>query len=412
MTGRDSDPKLPLENPKLPLENNGTAPSSAENPPKNGGGRRLFLIPLAFLVLFTGAVIGMYFQPPGLRVFFGLTGLEPGGGTDTPIATAVERTITEADLKALEDGAVVALGRLVPEGEVVTVAVPFGAEGTRIETLPVRVGQWIETGGILATLDNHADLQATVNSREADLAVSEAELARTRLSLSVSRDEAEAALKKAEAEADVARRELERARSLSDRGVASRAVFDRAEATDRQAQQEVERLTATVARYRDGADLALADILLAERRRDAALIALENARADLEKSILRAPSDGTVLDLHVRPGERPDADGVLNFGNTRRMTAEIEVYQNQIKRIQMGDTVRLRSEAFAEMLEGEVVEIGLEVGRQTTIDRDPAANTDARVITVTVALDEPSTTIAGKFINLEVLAWFYSGDTG
>ncbi len=405
MTDRDSDPKLPLEE-------NGIARSPAKNQQKNGSGRRLFLIPLAFLVLFTGAVIGMYFQPPGLRVFFGLTGLEPGGGTDTPIATAVEQAITEADLKALEDGAIVALGRLVPEGEVVTVAVPFGAEGTRIETLPVRIGQWIEAGGVLATLDNHTDLQATVKSREADLAVSEAELARTRLSLSVSRDEAEAALKKAEAEAAVARRELERARSLSDRGVASEAVFDRAEADDRQAQQEVERLTATVARYRDGADLALADILLAERRRDAARVALENARADLEKSILRAPSDGTVLDLHVRPGERPGTDGVLNFGNTRRMTAEIEVYQNQIKRVQMGGAVRLRSEAFTEMLEGEVVEIGLEVGRQTTIDRDPAANTDARVITVTIALDAPSTKIAGQFINLEVLAWFDSGDAG
>jgi HlyD family secretion protein len=36
--------------------------------------------------LFTGAVAGMYFQGPALRAFFGLTGLEPGAGTSTPIA--------------------------------------------------------------------------------------------------------------------------------------------------------------------------------------------------------------------------------------------------------------------------------------------------------------------------------------
>ncbi|MEH6523942.1 hypothetical protein [Sulfitobacter sp.] len=43
--------------------------------------------------LFTGAVIGMYFQPPSLRVFFNATGLEPGAGTNTPIAVAIQQVI-------------------------------------------------------------------------------------------------------------------------------------------------------------------------------------------------------------------------------------------------------------------------------------------------------------------------------
>jgi hypothetical protein len=70
----------------FPLEETGltkTEPVSAANA---SGWLRLFLIPLFMVTLFTGAVIGMYFQPPGLRVFFNATGLEPGAGTDTPIA--------------------------------------------------------------------------------------------------------------------------------------------------------------------------------------------------------------------------------------------------------------------------------------------------------------------------------------
>ena len=48
--------------------------------------------------------------------------------------------------------------------------------------------------------------------------------------------------------------------------------------------------------------------------------------------------------------------------------------------------------------------IGLTVGRQGLISSDSAANTDARVIRVSVALDEPSTQIAARFTNLEVIA--------
>ena len=57
------------------------------------GRSRLFLIPLFMATLFTGAVIGMYFQPPGLKAFFNVTGLQPGAGTETPIAVAIAEYI-------------------------------------------------------------------------------------------------------------------------------------------------------------------------------------------------------------------------------------------------------------------------------------------------------------------------------
>lgn len=395
------------ENPDLPLIKNGVADVDADRPAKASGRSRLFLIPVAFLFLFSGAVIGMYFQPLGLKVFFGLTGLEPGGGTSAPIATPISQVVTPDDIAALDAGAVVALGRLVPLGDVITVALPYSSSDTRIETLPVHVGQWVEAGGVLATLDNRADLEAAVRAAKAEVAVAEAIVNQTRLSVAASKAEAEARLHLVETAAEVAKSEQVRTVSLFERGVATQAVLDRADSAFRQATQEVLQSRATVARFRTGSDLAQADILLAQRQRDAALVALATSNANLDKAVLHAPSDGTVLRLHVRPGERPGAKGVLDFGNTRQMTAEVEIYQNQINRIAMGDVVRLRAEAFSEALHGSVIEIGLDVGRQSIIDADPAANTDARVITVKVLLDADSSAIAGRFINLEVLAWFH-----
>ena len=46
----------------------------------------------------------------------------------------------------------------------------------------------------------------------------------------------------------------------------------------------------------------------------------------------------------------------------------------------------------------------MEVGRQTLTGDDPAANTDARVVRVRVALDAASSQLAAGFSNLQVLA--------
>ncbi len=55
-------------------------------------------------------------------------------------------------------------------------------------------------------------------------------------------------------------------------------------------------------------------------------------------------------------------------------------------------------------LRGTVESIGLTVGRQGLISDDAAANTDARVVRVLVALDGPSTELASGYTNLEVIA--------
>ena len=57
--------------------------------------KRYLLVLLIPVFMFTGAVIGLYFQPPALQKFYALTGLQPGGGSRTPDrAAARHRTAT------------------------------------------------------------------------------------------------------------------------------------------------------------------------------------------------------------------------------------------------------------------------------------------------------------------------------
>jgi HlyD family secretion protein len=76
-----------------------------------------------------------------------------------------------------------------------------------------------------------------------------------------------------------------------------------------------------------------------------------------------------------------------------------------VPRVAVGQAVALSSGVLGDdALTGTVSRIGTLVGRQSVTADDPAANTDARVLLVTVALDEVSSARAAAYVNLEVVA--------
>jgi len=401
----DSDTKTPADAQAaeiiLPLEVIDRAPDADTNRPRRRF-RPVFLLPLVVLLIPLGGILGLYFQPTGLQRFFETFGLTPGGGTETPIAVAVERppeTETVAPVPS-----VVGLGRLVPQTDIRTLAPPFGAGDARIAELNVREGDRVGASEVLAVLDNRGALERAEATAIANVEVRTATLAQTRRNTESAAAEAEAGLQKAQAALTNAQAEFDRYQTLFERGIVTRAALDQRRSTLDQATQEVERSAATASRYqRNGTDDQV-DVAVAKRNLDAALAELERARGDLEKAFIRAPADGTVIAIHVREGEKPGTAGVLDLGDISAMTAEVEIYQSDIRRVSPGQNVTVTADAFEGELTGTVADIGLEVGRQTIIGDDPAANTDARVITVNVDLDAPSSEVAARFINLEVLA--------
>lgn len=364
---------------------------------------RLILIPLFFVTLFAGGIVGLYFQPPGLKAFFQLVGLQPGGGSNTPIAVpAVPAELPDPAAEAIR--LVAGLGRLIPQGDVVTIALPFGASDARIRDVLVRAGDKVTKGATIAVLDSLNQLEALVETAEASVAVRQATVNQTRDTVRASIAEAEASLQKSKSAADIARQDFERTKSLWDRGVSSQAALDQALAVKVQAQQGVERDMATLSRYTsDGID-AQVDVIVAARNLDSARAELRRSKSDLAKAMVIAPMDGTILDVHVRAGEKSGEDGVADIGDIENMTAEVEIFQNQIGLIKLGQSVEIVADALQQSLIGVVSQIGLEVERQTVTADDPAANTDARVVEIIVQLDQVSSDIAARYTNLEVVA--------
>ena len=107
-------------------------------------------LPLIPVIMLTGGVIAMYFQPPGIRVAMHALVLQPGGGTKDPIAVPAPKAPVATSAPSARQ--VVALAKLVPEGELRTVAPPVGAGDARIAVLKVEEGSKVDAGAVLGPL--------------------------------------------------------------------------------------------------------------------------------------------------------------------------------------------------------------------------------------------------------------------
>jgi len=388
----------------LPLELAGAQTEWASVPARAGFRRRYLLVLLVPFFMFSGAVIGMYFQPPLLRAFYGLTGLQPGGGTATPIALPPNVELPARMAETMLPSDVIGLARIMPAGDVSVVAAPYGAGDARIAEILVSVGQRVAKGETLARLDNAPALEGALLMARANLAIRDAALLQTRAAIEASRDEAQAARDQAAALNAEATTALARTTDLFGRGVATRETLDAARTAAESARLAVARADATLTRFSSLAVDDQPDILVAMRNVEASRADLARAKLDLQRAMVVAPISGAILDINASPGERPPADGIMQMGDTSRMMAEVEIWQDRIARMMVGQPVELVSAVLTQTLQGKVGSIGLTVGRQGLISDDAAENKDARVIRVLVALDPASSAIAARFTNLEVIA--------
>ena len=143
--------------------------------------------------------------------------------------------------------------------------------------------------------------------------------------------------------------------------------------------------------------------------RDAAHLRVEVARADLQAAeaalaldTVCAPVAGQVVAVHARPGERVDAEGIVELAQNDEMYAVAEVYETDVARVRVGQRATVRSPALGGPLGGQVDRIGLRVGRQTILDTDPVKQADARVVEVRVRLDDSGPAAALSQLRVEV----------
>ncbi len=362
------------------------------------------LVLLVPVLMFSGGVIGMYYQPLPLQKFYALSGLQPGAGSTSPIALPPDIKLPKEMVETMQVSDVVGLARLMPHGDVSTVAPPYGAGDARIAEILVAVGDRVQKGAVVARLDNQGQLESAVLLAKANVAIRQAALVQTRTAVQNSLDEARAGMKQAQSAATEADSQLARQTELFSRGVATQAALDSASAAARQAALAVQKAEATLARFASDDVDQQPDVIVATRNLEAAEADQTRADRDLSRSAVLAPVTGVVLNVNARAGERPPAAGIMEMGDTDHMMAEVEVYQDRIGAVAVGQPVELAAGALSQTLQGRVQSIGLTVGRQGLVSDDTAANTDARVITVMVELDPASSALAARFTNLEVVA--------
>ncbi|AOG12826.1 HlyD family efflux transporter periplasmic adaptor subunit [Agrobacterium sp. RAC06] len=388
----------------LPLLDNGKDRSSSKITQRKKSSWPLKALIVVSLLLI-GGVIGLYFQGPAIRAVFDWTKLEPGAGARQPIALPVERIPSPERVAAMATGDVVSLGRLQPAGGIVSVALPQGAGDARIDRILVDDGDVVAKGDVLAVLDSLALYESALTSAESTLAIRRAALSQVKVQVEAAEAELRAQIRGAEASLASSERELARVTSLLGTGVSTQATLEEAERAADTARADLDRLRASMTRYESGPDDQQVDIAVATADLAAAEAAVEQARRDLDRGRVLAPQDGAIIEVSARAGERPPADGLLRMGDTARMEAELEVFQTMVPRVAVGQSVSLVSGVLGdEQLTGTVSRIGTLVGRQSVTADDPAANTDARVLLVTVALDEASSLRAASYVNLEVVA--------
>ncbi len=338
----------------------------------------------------------------GSAIYFGPGLVSKMSGGSEKAMTASELTVA-GSVPAEAPAKVSALGRLLPNGGTISVALPTAAGDATVTRLLVAEGDKVKPGQVIAELDNQASLRARVTSAKAALAVAEATLDQVRSQTQLSLAEAKAGNSAAVAALAQAEKERDRVADLAARDLNPRVQLETAELAVATAVAVVERSSAQTDRFTGADDDTQSDIQLAARNVELARSDLASAMEDQAGAKVVAPQAGTVLAIHVSVGEKPGDLGVLTLGDIDHMTAELEVYQTDRGRIAPGQPVTMTAPPLDAPLTGKVTKVGIIVERQAIRSSDPAANADARVIRVTVELDESSSHRASAYTNLDVI---------
>lgn len=239
--------------------------------------------------------------------------------------------------------------------------------------------------------------------------------------------EARAGLGRARSTADAAARDFGRTRVLYAQGAVSAQIMDRATAADREARAEVAAAQARVLT----AEAQLAqmqrasvpqDIEAARRAYEAAKASLESTRsgarpdqisqaravvesarasldavkARLEELVVRAPADGVVENLDLRPGDlvAPGA-AVASVEEFRDPYVRIYVAQPELARFRLGARLMVRSDALPERSFTGTVEAVDAQAQFTPRDVQTAQDRAGLVFGVKVRVHDPERALRG-----------------
>ncbi|GJL96927.1 MAG: hypothetical protein DHS20C06_07440 [Hyphobacterium sp.] len=269
-------------------------------------------------------------------------------GRSAPVgALTIESEVVEiADIRR----AVAATGAVRAR---VTVEVGSQLSG-QIAELTVDFNSPVEAGQIIARIDPQS-YETRVREAEASVATAQAQVSLQR-----------AGLQRVDANLAVAEDEFERVESLHDRGIASNAAFETAEAALESARSE--------------RAVALAQIANAQATLQQREATLNGAQIDLDRTIIRAPIDGVVINRAVDVGQTVAASmsAPVLFTIAQDLSVvqiDAQVDESDIGQVRPSQTASFTVDAFpGHNYDGEVDQVRL------------AATNESNVVTYTVVI--------------------------
>jgi ABC exporter DevB family membrane fusion protein len=272
----------------------------------------------------------------------------------------------------------------------------------RIAKIFVTEGEQVHKGQTVAELENE-DLQAQVTQGERKLTVAKARL--TELESGARPEEikeADARLKGDKAHLDEARNQLQRNRDLRKKHMISQASLDAAEAAFKAARAAVNESTQrklllvkgpkpeTVQLYRDQVQQAAA--------------ALDYFRKRLDKTIIRSPIDGTVIERYLDEGEGVTPEiPILAIADLSKIWVNAEVDETDIGRVHVGDQAQVTSNAYpGQSFAGSVREIAHYAGTRKIRPSNPAVNLGLKVVQVKIQLETQTPLRLGMSVDVKI----------
>ena len=242
-----------------------------------------------------------------------------------------EVIVKEVTLKDIVE-TVSATGKIQPEVEV---KISSEVSGEILE-LPFKEGQEVKKGDLLVRV-NPDLIQSAVNRSQA-----------TYQNVRANLEQAEATLKQAKADYD-------RNKLLFDKGVISKADWDRA-----------------IANY----ETAVAGKSSAYYSVQSAAATVNEAKDNLNRTTIYAPMSGTISMLNVEEGERVvgtqqmAGTEILRVANLNNMEVEVDVNENDIVKVSIGDSTIVEVDAYLKKeFKGVVTEIANSAAGNLTADQ-------------------------------------------
>ncbi len=303
----------------------------------------------------------------------------PAGSASQPAAAAAPSTPTGRTAWAAS-----APGRVEPKGGEIRIS-PLS--GGRVVDVMAAINQKVIAGDLLVRMDD-TEIEARLAATDAEASVRKRDRDLENVS-GPARDRrtAEDAAFTAERLFSLNRAELDRWLIAKRQGLATDA--------------DVAKVRDTVTKARDAMDAArtalrrvIAETAVSQTRLEAALASsraeLAAADAASERLRIRAPADGTVLQLTATVGESvaPSPENVLVvLGDVSALRVKAEIEERDIGKLRVGQTAVVRSDAFpGRDFEGRVTSFAQALGPSRLGQKGPRKLNDVDVLEVTIEL--------------------------